>query len=224
MWVSFDRKHEVWSNVTVLHTPGADNPKDREQWFTEVGASDIEKDRVFDKEMLPGDFKEVDAKNKKRKPGEPELVPFREVEKYKLVVRTESRNAVAQPLQRELPPFYLPQALGTMLPRLVPLGSPTGYLFASYASDSRQVMLRYIDVGVETTATLDGKKVRAIPVTERLGAEGPPTTHYLTSTGQYLGTLSPEQKLEITPVKREDLLKIWQDAVLTKPAEVKDKP
>lgn len=224
MWVSFDRKHEVWSNITVLQTPGADNPKDREQWFTEVGASDIEKERVFDKQMQPGDFKEVDKRNTTRKPGDPELIPFREVEKYKLVVRTESRNAVAQPLQRELPPFYLPQALGTMLPRLVPLGSPTGYLFASYASDTRQVMLRYIDVGTETTATLDGKKVRAIPITERLGAEGSPTTHYLSAAGQYLGTISPEQKLEITPVKREDLLKIWKDAVLDKPKEVKDLP
>jgi len=221
MFVSFDRKHEVWSNVSVFSNPAAPNVKDREQWFTEVGASDIEQTRVFDKQLAPGDFKEVDRKNLERKEGDPEMIPFRIVDKYKLLVRTESRNAVAQPIQRELPPFYLPQALGTMLPRLLPLNDPQGYLFASYASDSRQVMMRYVDVGHETTATIGGKTVRAIPVTERLGAEGPPTTHYITTKGEYVGTLSPEQKLEILPTDRDTLLKLWKDANLSQPEAVK---
>ncbi len=221
MFVSFDRKHEVWSSVTVLRDPANPNVKDREQWYTEVGASDIEQTRVFDRQLAPGDFKEVDRRNFERKDGDPEMIPFRIVDKYKLLVRTESRNAVAQPLQRELPPFYLPQALGAMLPRLLPITEPSGYLFASYASDSRQVMMRYVDVAPEAPVTIGGKSARAIAVSERLGAEGPPTIHYTTVKGEYLGTQSPEQKLEILPTHRDELLKLWKDANLSQPEAVK---
>ncbi len=221
MFVTFDRKHEVWSNVTVLKTPAAETAKEREIWYTEVGASDVEKQRVFDKDLAPGDFKEVDQKNKDRKPNDPEFIPFREVEKYKLLVRTETRSAVGQPLQRELPPFYIPQALGTLLPKLVPLNNPTGYLFATYASDTRQVMLRYIDVGLETSVTIGGKNLRGVPVSERLGNEGDPTIHYLTLEGKYLGTVNPSQKNEIFPTTRDELRKLWADADLSKPTDVK---
>lgn len=222
MYVSFDRRHEIWSNATVMRNPASAVAKEREVWVAEVGATDMEKQRVFDRDLKPGDFKEVDQKNRDRAEKDPEFVPFREVEKYKLRVRTESRNAVAQPLQRELPPFYLPQALGTILPRIVPLNNPTGYLFATYASENRQVMLRYVDVGREETVELNDKTVRAVPVTERLGTDGPKTVHYMSPTGEYLGSVNQEQKLQILPTTREELTHLWRDANLTAPSEVRE--
>jgi hypothetical protein len=222
MFVTFDRRHEVWSNVSILRNPASPIAKEREVWATEVGASDIEKQRVFGGGMRPGDFKEVDQMNRNRQGDDPEVVPFREVERYKLMVRSESRSAVAQPLERVLPPFYLPQALGTLLPRLLPLNNPTGYLFATYSSDTRQVMLRYVDVGIEQNVALNDKTFRAIPITERLGADGPKTIHYMSATGEYLGSVNEEQKLQIVPTTRQELVNLWRDADLSKPADVKE--
>ena len=222
MYVTFDRRHEIWSNATVMRNPESAVAKEREVWVAEVGATDIEKQRVFDRDLKPGDFKEVDQKNRDRDAKDPEFVPFREVEKYKLRVRMESKNAVAQPLQRELPPFYLPQALGTLLPRIVPLNNPTGYLFATYASENRQVMLRYVDVGIEQTVELNDKTFRAIPVTERLGADGAKTIHYLSPAGEYLGSVNEEQKIQILPTTRDELTRLWRDANLTAPAATKE--
>lgn len=220
MYVSFDRRHEVWSTTSLMRDPSASASRDREVWVTEVGASDVEKQRVFDRNLRAEDFKEVDQLNRQRNEKDPEFVPFREVEKYKLLVRTESRNAVATPLRRELPPFYLPQALGTLLPRLLPLKTPTGYLFATYNSDNRQVMLRYVDVGLEQTITLNDKTHLAIPITERLGLDGPKTIHYLSSKGEYLGSINEQMKIQILPTTREELMRLWKDADLTKPSDV----
>lgn len=222
MYVSFDRRHEVWSNTSLMRNPGASSAREREVWVTEVGASDVEKQRVFDRDLRAGDFKEVDQMNRQRNEKDPEFVPFREVEKYKLLVRTESRHAVAPPLQRELPPFYLPQAFGTLLPRLLPLKTPTGYLFATYNSDNRQVMLRYVDVGLEQTVSLNDKTYLAIPITERIGSDGPRTVHYLSPEGEYLGSVNEQMKIQILPTTRQELLRLWKDANLTKPADVQE--
>lgn len=221
MYVSFDRRHEIWSNTSLMRNPGAATSREREVWFTEIGASDVEKQRVFDRNLRAEDFKEVDQLNRQRNEKDPEFVPFREVERYKLLVRTESRNAVAPPLQRELPPFYLPQALGSILPRLLPLRTSTGYLFATYNSDNRQVMLKYVDVGLEQTVSLNDKTHLAIPITERLGSDGPRTVHYVSSDGNYLGSINQQMKIKILPTTREELMRLWKDANLSKPSDVK---
>jgi hypothetical protein len=238
MFVSFDRKHEIWSNASVIHRPSATPEQAREVWFTEVGATDLQREREFDDRLKPEDYTDIDKKNKvieqknreieewnkthdEKRPLERPFAPYRDVDKYRMVVRTESRSAVAQPFQRELPPFYLPQALAAMLPRLLPLSTPNSYLFASYNSDSRQIIMRYVDVGSENNVTIDGKSVRAVPVTERLGVEGPPTVHYVTPKGEYLGTQNPSAKLWILPTDRDTLTAIWKDANLTAPSELK---
>ncbi|MDB5328815.1 MAG: hypothetical protein JWM57_4384 [Phycisphaerales bacterium] len=211
MYVNFDRRHEVWSNVTIQKDPTAKVEKDQSTWFSEVGASDQQRERVFDRNLKHDDFKEADQKDAPQ--------TFREVDKYHLVVRNEGRSAVADPIRRELPPFYLPQALGVMLPRIVPLDNYTGYLFATYASDNRQIMLRYVDVQPEAPVKLDGQEIRAIGVAEHIGIAGSVTTHYVTRRGQYLGSLNADTKLEILPSDKATLEGIWKTLDFTPPAK-----
>ena len=54
-------------------------------------------------------------------------------------VTTASTKVNAEPVTRTLPPFYLPQALGHLLPRLVPLKEPKSYMFASWVGETREV-------------------------------------------------------------------------------------
>jgi len=211
MYVSFDRRHEVWSHLTVFNNPSAKNEKDKQQWITEVGSSDKRREREFDAKAGSEDFKDHDAGQDREKP------LFREVEKYLLTVRTESRSGLASPVTRQLPVFYLPQALGALLPRLVPIDQPTSYAFASFDGPSTQVMFRYIDVLQEQDVTLDGKKVRAVGVSDRLGLQGEPTTHYLSRDGKYVGSINNATKLEIIPTDRATLARLWPQTNLTQP-------
>jgi hypothetical protein len=211
MYVSFDRRHEVWSHLTVINNPSAKSEKDKQQWITEVGSSDKRREREFDARAGSEDFKDHDAGQNREKP------LFQEVEKYLLTVRTESRSGLATPVTRQLPVFYLPQALGALLPRLVPIDQPTGYAFASYDTSTTQVMFRYIDVLQEEDIILDGKKYRAVGITDRLGMQGEPTTHYMSREGKYLGSINAATKLEIIPTDRETLTRLWPQTNLTQP-------
>jgi hypothetical protein len=202
MYVSYDRRHEVWTNVTIVTDPAAKTDKDKYNWFSEVGGADLQRERVFDKNLKHDDFKEAEKKDAPQ--------PFREVDKYTLTVRSEGRSAVADPIEKLLPPWYLPQAIGVLLPRLVPLDNPTGYLFASYSSDNRQLMMRYVDVSPEVKVKLDGQDVRAIGESDKLGLGGSTTTHYMSRRGQYLGSINAEAKVEILPSDRETLEGIWK--------------
>ena len=87
-----------------------------------------------------------------------------------------------KPTDTKLPPYYLPQALGQLLPRLVPT-EPAQYLFAFYVSGSRNVLRRYIDVGGMTDVELDGDKVRGIAIGDRIGVDSSPTVHYVSAVG-----------------------------------------
>ncbi|HEX8324289.1 MAG TPA: hypothetical protein VF595_10285 [Tepidisphaeraceae bacterium] len=217
MYVSHDRRHEVWSKLTVLNDPAGRTEKEKANWFSEVGASDLNREREFDRNLTHDDLKEADQKSKT----DPKAQAFREVDRYRLLVRNEGRSAVAQPLERVLPPFYLPQAMTAMLPRLVPLDNPTGYLFAVFNSESRQVMMRYVDVSPEQDVKLDGRVERAVGVSERLGTGGSVTTHYFGSKGAYLGSVNNDSKLEILPTDAETLRALWKDANLKAPEATK---
>ena len=85
-----------------------------------------------------------------------------------------------------------------LLPRLLPRGE-RGYLFASYISDQKEVVKRYIDVGKEGEYMLAGKTIHAVPVSDRIGLEGSVTTHYVTPEGEYLGTANPDSKITLIP-------------------------
>jgi hypothetical protein len=133
-----------------------------------------------------------------------------------------SKQATAEPVQRTLPVFYIPQALGHLLPRLLPLFEQKGYMFASYVSENREVMSRYVDVEREEQVNLGGKTLRAIPIRDRIGLEGAVTTHYMSPDGAYLGSVNEETKITILPTDRATLLSIWKDADLSRPGDLEE--
>ena len=147
---------------------------------------------------------------------------LREVESYRLSVTRPKRDkdTMAKPEFYTPSPWYIPQALGSMLPRVLPLKKPVTYLFQSYVSDQKEVVHRYVDVGFEKEVEFAGKRVRVIPVTDRIRLEGTPTVHYMSPDGKYVGSWSAEGKIAIIPSTQAELKKIWLDADLTKPAEI----
>ena len=198
MYVTFDRQHEAWSNLSVVNDPNAQSVKDRRMNYSEIGASDIEMKRVFD----------TDERGR---------TTAHEVPQYTMNVRHADRNLVAEPLSFKLPPFYLPTALGQMMPRLLPLDYSTSYLFATYNGGNRKLMMRYVDVVPEQAVKIDGKTLRGVGVSERIGMSGSITTHYFTRSGEYLGTVNKDTRVEVVPTDRATLLATWKDANLTEP-------
>ena len=101
MYVSFDRRHEEWSITT--NTGGG--PLGMVS-TSELGNSDKELHRVLDRQAegaVPVD---------KKDPHEPRI---RAQDKYHLSVSNYARARSGNPVERDLPPFYLPQALGQLL-------------------------------------------------------------------------------------------------------------
>lgn len=215
LFVSPDSRLEDWSRITVI----ADGTLDKEgkpvqQLMEEFGSSHKQLVRSLDKEGLPG------TKIDPRQP------PVSIREQYTLDVTSISGSGADEPLTQELPPWYLPQAIAHLLPRLLPLDSrpgpdgtikPKTYLFAVYVPETRQVMHRYIDVGLEQQVTFNGKVVRAIPIDDRIGYHGSTTTHYMTRTGKYVGSENKETHTLVLPTDAQTLLAIWKNANLTRP-------
>ena len=96
-------------------------------------------------------------------------------------------------------------------------------MFASYASDRREVMTRYVDVGREQDVDLGGKKVRAIPVADRIGLQGSVTNHWVGHDGKYLGSTNKESGTTLLPTDAATLEKLWQDADLSRPKPLEDR-
>ena len=202
LFVSFDRKHETWSNLTYIQ----DRKTNAKSNLSEIGTSDLISTRVLDNGP-------VGVKNDPKQP------PVKVMDQYDLTVMVAGNRGNQAPLKQKLPPFYLPQAVGHMLPRLVPLNQPKTYMFYTYASDAGKVMARYVDVGREQVVDLGGQRVTAVPVTDRLGLEGSPTVHYLSPAGKYLGSINAQSKLAILPSDADTLQKLWaNNANLTRPA------
>lgn len=199
-FVSGDRNHENWSNLLWVQNKA----KKTSEQITEFGSSD----RAI-KRVLVG-----------TPPFRPdENPPVQEVEVYTLNVQTLG-NA---PLKQELPPWYLPQALSHLLPRLLSLREPKSYMFAVYVGDEGKVMHRYVEVGTEQIAELDGQQVRAVPITDRIRLEGVPTIHYMGPDGKYLGSVNKESGIMILPTDAQTLQAKWANADLSRPKEV-DRP
>jgi hypothetical protein len=211
MWVSMDRKHEVWSTVGLINEKGV------KQIIRETGGSDSEIQRVLDPNMKRGQILGNGRVDEKQP-------PLREQEIYTLMVTQVNRNG-GKPKTMQLPPFYLPKALGHLMPRILPRFEPKTYLFADYVQDIGEVAYRYVDVEPEKQVQLDGRTVRAIPIKDRIGLEGPATIHYISPEGKYLGSALPDSNLTILPTDRATLENLWKDANLTRPAEVEaEKP
>jgi hypothetical protein len=174
----------------------------------EFGNSERRTKLTIDKDALPG------------VPNDPKQPAVKSSEQATLEVTGISGNGAAEPVTSQPPPWYLPQALSHLLPRLLPLDQPKSYLFATYVPDSRVVMHRYVDVGIEQRVTFAGKQVRAIPITDRIGWHGSTTTHYLAHDGRYLGSENKESRLLILPTDAQTLLLIWKNPNLTRPGGI----
>jgi len=205
-FVTFDRRNEVWSSIGIITAPDGT----RED-YGEFGSADREIKRTLDPQADAAD------------PNDPRQPSVRQSEVYTLHVTRNTRQIRGDQIERQLPPFYLPQALGHLLPRLLPLNEPKTYLFAVWVSDSREVMKRYIDVDSESTVTLAGQKVRAVPIHDRIGVEGSVTTHYVSPDGKYLGSVNEDSQITVLASDKATLEKIWSNPNLTRPADVPGK-
>jgi hypothetical protein len=199
---TFDRKYESFS--TVVYSQNANGAKST---AGEVGAA-----RWLEKAIaIAADPNQLLAKKRVGLD-----------EQYRLEVTRLGPSPA--PIERELPPYYLPQAVGRMLPQLLPLREPKGYLFAAWVSEMGQVAYRYLDVGKEDQYWLGERRMRAIPIVDRIGLEGPPTTHYVSPEGIYLGNFNDQTKVTTLATDAANIERIWSNANLTRPGEVEKQP
>jgi hypothetical protein len=208
-FVSADKKHEDFSRVVVID----DHIAKKKGYVQEFGLSDKRDRRIVehpleDQNAAPGAINLHDRR-------EDQIISFKE--DWELDVTTASNSGNAAPLMRKLPPWYVPQALAHLLPRLLPIDKPQGYLFAVYVSDAREVVMRYMDVLPEQNVVFNGQQMRAIPIRDRLGLEGSVTIHYMSLDGNYLGSENKDQKLILLPTNDVTIKNIWAEAKLTRP-------
>jgi hypothetical protein len=214
LYVSPDQKLEDWSRITVVDDGTVDKDgKPAMRAIKEFGSSTIQTKTEIDPTLMPGS---------KADPRQPNAVIR---EHHRLDVTTLTDTGASDPISQELPVFYLPQATGHLLPRLLPLSRRSisdvrTFMFANYVPDTRQVMSRYVDVGDEGDFELAGQRIHAIPVSDRLGWRGSVTTHYLARDGRYLGSENKDTHTVIIPTDAATLLGIWRGANLTQPGAV----
>ncbi|HWE96071.1 MAG TPA: hypothetical protein VG269_19060 [Tepidisphaeraceae bacterium] len=204
-FASGDRKHEDFSRITVTD----DHVAAKKGFLSEAGSSDRRVIRMLDREAA-----QQHVRGSQDDPNQP---PVSFHDEYTLNVTQNSGTGAAEPFDRKLPPWYVPQAVGHLLPRLLPLRQPKSYMFATYLSDAREVMMRYMDVLPEQDINFAGAHYRAVPINDRLGLEGSITVHYMSPEGSYIGSENKDQKIVMLPTNKTTLEHIWQDANLTRP-------
>jgi len=208
MFLSYDREHEFWTTNSVL------KDGQRTQDSSETATSDQRRRPVVVRRPL------TDAPAGERS----ENRGVQAVPEYLLSVSSTIGRTEQEPIIRHLPPYYLPRALHHLLPRLLPLKEPRGYLFVSYVSEQRELMFRYIDVEPEAEVDILGKRVRAVPVYDRIGLKGTPTIHYMTMEGTFLGSKTTtgagtdeESTTWVVPTDAQTLQSLWKDADVSRP-------
>lgn len=188
MYATMDMRHEDWRTLTE---------------YVNVKQRDAQKD------YTPPQIAEFGVSDRRSVPGH--------ADDYTLSVIFESTQEQVEPVTRPLPPFYLPQAFAHLLPRLLPLNEPKAFLFTSWVPESREVILRYVDVRDSKRVDFNGELVRCVPVEERIGLEGSVTTHYVSHDGQWLGSENKDAGIKVVPTTEEALKKLWKDVVLDDP-------
>jgi len=194
MFCSLDLKKakEAWVTVNVVEKDGIKNHA------SEFGQSEKRNER--------GD----DVANDPKSP----LVGVRE--RYQFHV-TQTSKTNATPIARELPPFYIQQAISAMLPRLVPLSEPKGYLFLVWVGSERELIKRYIDIEPVRNETFGGQTFKAIVVKDRIGLEAEPTLHYFTVDGKYLGNVNKSNGVTMVISNQQTMAKLWPNATMARP-------
>jgi hypothetical protein len=220
LWASFDRKFEKFTHFALVRKG---NEEDR---FSEIGSTNTQtklvKERVNDLELEKGQH--MGPGGKDFDPGQPAL---RQMEISTLDVVYKGKNRAAPSFSQQLSPWYVPQATGHLLPRLLVRDKNDRgktFMFAIYNSDNHALMTRYVDVGEEQMADIGGQTRLAIPVRDRLGLEGSITTHYFSSDGNYLGSINKDSKITVLPADRVTIEGLWKNADLSRPAEIEQKP
>jgi hypothetical protein len=218
MFASFDRSREEWSSLATIRqlspnpATGASPPP---RTIGHFGTSTRRVDKIVD----PGSA-----------PGEPEVVRNRET--YLLEVTPVIDQVGTEPVRRDLPVFYFPQALGHLLPRIV-AGEQKTFLFAVWVADRQEVMARYVDVLGPQDVKLAGRSFRANVIQDRIGLEGAPTYHYVSlppTPGnaqtantpyipRYLGSSTPSARIEIVPADEATIRRTFPDADFSRPTE-----
>jgi hypothetical protein len=207
-FMSFDRRHETWTRTVVQQTQTDKGAT--EMHTTEFGDSAWETKRMATTKVGVAPL------------SDPNAPLMRPAEVHTLDVYIQAKGGTPEPKHMELPPFYLPQAAGTMLPRLVVekayRGEPRTYLFASYVPESADLRMRYVDVSAEQDVTFAGQRLKGvIVVSERYGLEGNMTQHYVTPMGKYLGSENKSLKLVVVPTDEATILQIYPNARFTRP-------
>ncbi|MEM8873618.1 MAG: hypothetical protein AAGD32_05100 [Planctomycetota bacterium] len=187
MFATFDRSRERWTTLTTTVNPQGERVET--SFLEEVGVTIERTKAVRDPAGVDG---------------------VRLTKEYTLTVTRGGADGNDPEVVRELPPFYLPQAYATLLPRLLPLDRQRGYLFAQWVPDRAEIMLRYIDVLEEQEVRLGTQTVTGIVIEDRIGLEGSKTRHVFdTATGRYLGSTNPEAKLLLLPATQDEVEAIW---------------
>jgi hypothetical protein len=132
---------------------------------------------------------------------------------------TQDANAInLPPINQEVPPFYLPSAIAHLLPRLFDVREQKQYAFASFVGEQRDVVMRYVEVGPAQDVELDGVVTKVIPITDRIGFDGPPTLHYLAADPgpdghrRYLGSENKQTGTMVLASDFASIQKIWATA------------
>jgi len=204
MFASLDFKSakEAWVTINTIEKDKARSSA------SEFGQSEKHPQQIID--ARAGDGPD-DPKSGKLRP-----------ERYHFHV-TQTNKATATPIARELPPFYIPQAISAMLPRLVPLTEAKGYLFLVWVGSERELIKRYIDVEAPKTDTFNGQTARFIIVKDRIGLEAEPTIHYFTVDGKYLGSFNKSNGVTMISATQQTMSQLWPNANFIRP-HVLDKP
>ncbi len=220
--VSVDRKHEDWSSQTVLNDGSVPTPRHPWPKLVEFGTSDLKTSRflLVDPHYDPNNpASKLEDQYKQGTNEDPKQPWVGTRDNYTLSVQYVGTMGNQDPVNRPLPVFYLPQALDSMLPRLIPPNEVKTYMLATYVSDAREVMLRYIEVKPAQQVTLAGRSFQAIPITDHIGLEGSVTTHYVSPTGQYLGSENKDAKIVTIPTDRDTLSRLWPETTLHRPED-----
>jgi hypothetical protein len=192
---SFDLRHEDWSTVTQT---------------TNL------KLRASHKDYTPGQVTEFGVSDRKTVPGQGDV--------FSLQVLYEGGGTRNDPVVRELPPFYLPEAVSYLLPRMVPMGSDKTYMFAVYVSETREVMARYVDVHAPQKVTFNNQVVRATRIDDKIGLEGSVTSNYYTADHTWLGSENKTTGITVLPSDEKTLMALWKDAILAAPEAPEHQP
>ena len=216
---TFDRWHEAWDTtsqltpvaaagtlVMVKDASGKDVPVGPVV-VDESGSSDQRHYRALDKQKQFALARQVGAAGKPAN-GNPPMIEWDETWLRASRSTGTAKGKGVGPLR--MLPIYLPQAVGQVLPELLPQ-QPGEYLFQWYVSEQGDTLGRYVDVRPAADVVIDGQRVNgAVPIEDRIGIDSPPTIHYV-KDGQWLGDVVDDGAVMYLPTTAAELKTAWGD-------------